>query len=220
MMNALAKKLLIKPGKSWLFYNPPQDYLTQLHPLPEGVTTHFEPGGTFDGIQLFVHDSDELNESLSVIGPLIKPDTVAWICYPKKSSGITSDLTMMGSWDELTKYNLEVVAAASVNEVWTAVRIRTIGLAKKSNTGNAEIKQNDYSAYIDVDNRKVYLPTDVEAALKAVPQAFNLYDKLAYSHKKEYILWILSAKQEKTRTDRLAKMVEKLLSGKKNPGDK
>ena len=126
----------------------------------------------------------------------------------------------MGSWDELTKYNLEVVAAASVNEVWTAIRMRTIGLAKKSNTGNAEIKQNDYSAYIDVDNRKVYLPADVEAALKTIPQAFNLYDKLAYSHKKEYVLWILTAKQEKTRTDRLAKMVEKLLAGKKNPADK
>lgn len=127
---------------------------------------------------------------------------------------------MMGSWDVLAKYNLEVVAAASINDIWTAIRMRTIGLAKKSNTSNADIKQNDYSAYVDVDNKKVHLPPDAEAALKAVPEAFALYDKLAYSHKKEYVLWIVTAKQEKTRADRLVEMVEKLLNAKKNSGDK
>jgi hypothetical protein len=219
-MNALAKKLLIKPGKSWLFYNAPEDYLTLLSPLPDGVSTHFVAEGDFDGIQLFVRDSAELNESLTIIGLLIKTDTVAWVCYPKKSSGMATDLAMMGSWDELVKYKLEVVAAASVNNIWTAVRMRPIGLAKRSNTSNADIKQNDYSAYIDIDNKKVHLPSDVETALKATPEAFALYDKLAYSHKKEYVLWIVTAKQEKTRADRLIKMVHMLLNGKKNPGDK
>lgn len=219
-MNALAKKLLIKPNKSWLFYNAPQNYLDLLTPLPEGVEPHFEAKGSFDGIQLFAKNSAELNQSLTIIGPLLKPDTIFWICYPKKSSGIASDLMMMGNWDILTTYNIEVVAAASVDDTWTAVRARTIGLAKKSNVANAEIRQNDYSAYIDVDNKKVTLPPDVEAALQATPQAFDLYNSLAYSHKKEYVLWIITAKQEKTRADRLVKMVEKLLAKKKNPTEK
>jgi uncharacterized protein YdeI (YjbR/CyaY-like superfamily) len=34
------------------------------------------------------------------------------------------------------------------------------------------------------------------------------------------VLWILTAKQEKTREERLVKMVEKLVAGKKNPADK
>jgi uncharacterized protein YdeI (YjbR/CyaY-like superfamily) len=33
-------------------------------------------------------------------------------------------------------------------------------------------------------------------------------------------LWILTAKQEKTRQDRLAKMVTMLIGKKKNPADK
>jgi len=219
-MNALAKKLLIKPGTSWLFYNAPEDYLTQLEPLPDGVTTHFEPEGEFDGIQLFTLNSDELNEHLGVINSLIKANTVAWICYPKKSSGIKSDLIMMGEWELLAKYKLETVAAISINDKWTALRIRPIGLAKKSDTCNEEIKKNDYSAYVDVDNKKIYLPEDVEEALKTVPEVFEYYDSLAYSHKKEYILWIVTAKQEKTRAGRLVKMVEMLANKKKNPGDK
>lgn len=219
-MNALAKKLLIKPGTSWLFYNAPEDYLTLLNPLLEGIKTHFEPGGQFDGIQLFALNNDELNESMGLIGPLVKPDTIAWVCYPKKSSGIKSDLAMTGDWNVMTQYKLEVVAAASINEIWTAIRMRPIGLAKKSNTTNAEIKQNDYSAYIDVDNKKVHLPDDVEEALKTIPEVFSYYNSLSYSHKKEYILWIVTSKQEKTRHNRLVKMVEMLLNKKKNPNDK
>lgn len=219
-MNALAKKLLIKPGTSWLLYNAPHDHLAQLEPLPDDVTAYFEPQDGLDGIQMFVRNSDELNEALSVTGPLIKPATVAWVCYPKKSSGIKSDLTMTGNWDMLTKHGLEVVAAASVNDTWTAVRMRPIGMAKRSDTANADIKQNDYSAYIDVDNKKVHLPEDLEAALKAEPEAYEYYNTLAYSHRKEYVLWIVTARQQKTRESRLVKMIGMLLSKKKNPADK
>jgi uncharacterized protein YdeI (YjbR/CyaY-like superfamily) len=34
------------------------------------------------------------------------------------------------------------------------------------------------------------------------------------------VLWILTAKLEKTRADRLVKMIEKLVAGKKNPAEK
>jgi uncharacterized protein YdeI (YjbR/CyaY-like superfamily) len=34
------------------------------------------------------------------------------------------------------------------------------------------------------------------------------------------MVWILSAKQEQTRVNRITKMVEMLLAGKKNPSDK
>jgi len=46
------------------------------------------------------------------------------------------------------------------------------------------------------------------------------YQGLSYSNKKEYLGWILSAKQEKTRGERLIKTVEKLSEGKKNPAEK
>src|SRR5260221_562409 len=44
--------------------------------------------------------------------------------------------------------------------------------------------------------------------------------ELSYSNKKEYLLWILTAKQEKTRNERLGKLTEKLVAGKKNPSEK
>jgi len=218
-MATLAQKLLIKPGKNWLFFNAPANYSDLLAPLPDGSTITIMPTGNFDGIQLFVTSKKELSASLKVIAPLLKPDTIFWISYPKKSSGIESDLKM-GSWDELIPYGLDGVASIAVDETWAGSRFRPLGQAKISGVGNQEIRQNEYSAYVDVDNKIITLPEDVNAVLQQSPQAMAFYRQLSYSNKKEYVLWILTAKQEKTRSERLIKLVEKLVAGKKNPSEK
>jgi hypothetical protein len=219
-MSPLAKKLFIKPGKRWLFFNAPANYLAALEPLPDNVTTSFEAEGTFDGIQLFVKNGRELTENLKVIVPALKPDTIFWISSPKKSSGIQSDLAMMGDWSMVTRYNLEHVAAIAVDDTWTASRFRPIGQAKASNVGADEIRQNEYGKWIDVDKKIIILRDDIKQTLEHNPQALANYEKLSWSNRKEYVLWVLTAKQEKTREERLVKMVEKLEAGKKNPSEK
>jgi hypothetical protein len=219
-VSSLAKKLQVKPGKSWLLFNAPVNYLALLEPLPEGTMVAYEAKGTFDGVQLFVKDSAELVANLKVIAPVLKPDTVFWIIYPKKSSGIKSDLEMMSSWDEPAKYGLGGVAAAAIDETWTALRFRPKELTKTSDTGNEEIKQNEYSAYIDVENKIIALPDEIKTVLQKNSGALANYEKLSYSNRKEYVLWILTAKQEKTKEERLIKLVEKLSAGKKNPSEK
>jgi len=218
-ISPLAKKLLIKPGKCWFFYNAPDNYLEILEPLPDGAEAKFKPGGNFDGIQLFVKNSGELLSSIKIIAPLLKPDTIFWISYPKKSSGIESDLKM-GSWDILAEYNLDGVASIAVNETWAGSRFRPLGQAKISGVGNAQIKGNEYAAYIDVDNKIITLPRDMEEVFESNLAAMVFYQSLSYSNRKEYVLWILTAKQEKTRVERLEKMVEKLMARKKNPAEK
>jgi Bacteriocin-protection, YdeI or OmpD-Associated len=220
-MNAVAKKLHIKSGQHWLFYNAPDNYLPLIEPLPDGVLADFAPIGNFDGIQLFVANNLQLIESLNVLAPLLKAETVFWITYPKKSSGIASDLEMMGDWDELAKYGLRVVSAASINETWTALRFRMEGLSKLSETRNAAIKtNNEYAAYIDVEKKLITLPPEMEEVLGRSSAAMSFYQSLSYSNKKEYVVWIISAKQENTKADRLGKLIDKLSAGKKNPSEK
>jgi hypothetical protein len=127
---------------------------------------------------------------------------------------------MMSSWDELGKYGLGDVAAAAVDETWTALRFRPREQTKSSDTCNEEIKKNEYSEYIDVDNRIVRLPDEIKDVLQKNLQALANYEKLSYSNRKEYVLWIVTAKQDKTRYERKIKLVEKLLDGKKNPSEK
>lgn len=219
-MNAIAKKLLIKPGQKWLFIHAPENILATLEPLPQGVQTGFTTDSIADGLLLFAKDSIALQSGLQEIQPALKPDTILWVAYPKKSSGIKSDLAMTGDWSIARNFGLEPCASAAINETWTGLRFRPQGQSKRTDISNGQIKTNEYSNYIDVANKQVTLPPDVEAALLPHPLAFENYKSLSYSNKKEYVLWILTAKQEKTKSERLAKMVEKLAAGKKNPSEK
>ena len=220
LINPLAKKLQVKPGKRWMLFDAPANFLISLEPLPEGTTVAYEAEGEFDGVLLFVKNNMELVSSLKVVVPVLRPNTILWIIYPKKSSGMKSDLEMMKSWDELDKYGYGGVAAAAVNETWTALRFRAKELTRTSETCNSEIKQNDYSDYIDVDKKIVTLPDEIKIVLQKNQQALANYEKLSYSNRKEYVLWVLTAKQDKTRAERLFKLVEKLVDGKKNPSEK
>ncbi|BAU53656.1 YdeI/OmpD-associated family protein [Mucilaginibacter gotjawali] len=219
-MSPVSKKLHIKPHTNWLFYNAPDNYLSVLEPLPEGVIPVFEAEGSFNGIQLFVKNSGELKAGLTIVSPLLKADTVFWVTYPKKSSGISSDLEMMGSWDEPAKYGLRTVAAASIDETWTAIRLKQEGLAKVSEFRNEAVKKNEYSEFIDLEKRNIIMPPDMHQVVSESPAAMAFYESLSFSNRKEYVVWVLSAKQEKTRNERLGKLNGKLLAGKKNPSEK
>ena len=198
----------------------PPDYLATLGPLPASVDLQFEAAGIFNGIQLFVLNSSELSEKLKVLYPLLLSQTILWITYPKKTSGISSDLQMMGDWEITRQYGLEIVTAVSIDETWTALRFKQAALIKLAETCNIAISKNEFSEYIDVENRLITLPECIKEVLKQNQPALAFYNSLAYSNKKEYVLWILTAKQEKTRQERLALLINKLLAGKKNPGSK
>ena len=209
-----AKKLLIKTAQRWLFVNAAEGFAESFASLNIEIKTEILAGEKLDGILLFVNNRAALQTALSAIAPVLKPETVCWMAYPKKSSGQVSDLEMTGDWGELEQYRLRIVSAASIDKTWTALRLRPVEQVKKSIVSNAAIPNNELNQFIDTKNRIVHLPDDVKEALERQPAAFAKYQQLAYSHQKEYLVWILTAKQEKTRIGRVQKMVEKLLEAK------
>lgn len=219
-MNALTKKLQIKPNSRWLLHNAPANFMDSLLPLPDGAEIVFNTNGHFNGFMLFVTNSQQLASELKIIVPFLKDEALFWIIYPKKTSKITTDLEMMSSWTEPAVYGLRPVASAAVNETWTALRFRPQDKVKVSEGRNDVIRNNEHSAYIDVDNKTITLPDYINAAIGQQPSAMAWYQQLSYTNKKEYLLWILTAKQEKTRDERLSKMVDMLANKKKNPSDK
>jgi hypothetical protein len=219
-MNALTKKLQIKPNSRWLLHNAPANFMDSLLPLPDGAEIVFNTNGHFNGFMLFVTNSQQLASELKIIVPFLKDEALFWIIYPKKTSKITTDLEMMSSWTEPAVYDLRPVASAAVNETWTALRFRPQDKVKVSEGRNDGIRNNEHSAYIDVDNKTITLPDYINAAIGQQPSAMAWYHQLSYTNKKEYLLWILTAKQEKTRDERLSKMVDMLANKKKNPSDK
>jgi predicted FMN-binding regulatory protein PaiB len=62
----------------------------------------------------------------------------------------------------------------------------------------------------DTAPRLVKVPRDLARALAAHPNAKARWDKLAYSHRKEYVEAIEEAKKPETRARRIAKAIEQL----------
>ncbi len=91
-----------------------------------------------------------------------------------------------------------------------------IGLSKAARAeGEVEIGSTlDVEIAADLTPREVELPADLAAALAGDAAASATYERLPYSHRKEYVRWITEAKREQTRLDRVAKAVEMLRDGR------
>jgi hypothetical protein len=122
--NSLVKKLQIKPGQRAVIINPPPGHIEALGELPEGVELADKPTGKFDFVQLFVKDSAELNRFAKKAINTIKYDGLLWICYPKGTSKIKSDLNRDVIWELLKQHGLLGVSLISIDNVWSAMRFR------------------------------------------------------------------------------------------------
>jgi hypothetical protein len=215
MENVILKKLYFKPG-SKIFTNLPIEKLASIFGDISSVEFTSETVGNRNGVLLFMKNTEELRQALKTWASYITKDVVSWITYPKKTSGITTDLKM-AKWVELEEYGLSPCGSASIDETWTGMRIKPARDIKSSGVGNKDIADNTFSEFIDVTNKKVYPPADLSKMFLQHPNAAEFFKELAYSHQKEYVLWILTAKQAATRTNRLQKTIEMLSIGKKYP---
>jgi hypothetical protein len=68
---------------------------------------------------------------------------------------------------------------------------------------------------LDTEPRVIELPSELKKAFKTEPEAKSFFDKLSYTHQREYVMWINEAKREETRQSRILKAVEMLKQGKK-----
>lgn len=220
MENQFLKKLQIKSGFKVSVMNAPENVATIFGDIPNSVEFVYQIQANSEAYLVFAITKADMFEALDKIKLFIADKTIAWIFYPKAKTALAADLNLMQSWNDLPKYDLAPCGSAAVNEIWTGIRVKPASNQKRSGVGNAEIENNEYGKYIDVVNKIVTLPDDLKAALAKHPTALAYYEQLAYSHKKEYVLWIVTAKQEKTRLDRISKMIDKLLEQKKNPSEK
>jgi len=67
----------------------------------------------------------------------------------------------------------------------------------------------------DKEERVVAIADDITTVFNKNPEAKALFDKMSYTHKKEYIRWIEEAKKPETRENRKMKMIRMILDGKK-----
>ena len=214
MPTATVQKLRIKEGNTILTVNAPANYEKSLGETPKDVSI-IESGKNFDQLHWFVKDRSSMEKGLKKILSLVKGSTICWIFYPKGTSGIQTDLNRDSGWEELLKHDMQWISLISFDETWSAFGMRE--KTEKDRAKEAKPKERPVFDYVDPKTKTVSLPDDLAAAFKKNKQQFDYFNTLAFSHKKEYIEWIVTAKKEETRKQRVAGTIERLGRGLKNP---
>jgi hypothetical protein len=67
----------------------------------------------------------------------------------------------------------------------------------------------------DAEPRLIEVPVELKKAFKIEKEAKAFFEKLSYTHQREYVTWINEAKREETRQNRILKTIEMLRQGKR-----
>ena len=117
----LAKKMKLKSGLKASVINAPENYMDELrHDTAVSPTLN----GKFDWIQIFVRTKTELDALAPKAAKALKPESILWICFPKGTSKIQTDLTRDKGWDSLRDLELKWINLVSVNDTWSAFSLR------------------------------------------------------------------------------------------------
>ena len=214
----LAKKLHLKSGMRVAVSNAPAGFaLGKI----AGVTIEKSLKPDLDLVLLFASSQRELKAQWAKALSSVKTDGALWVSYPKKGSGIQTDLGM-GEWDATKGSDWNPVAMIGVDDAWSAVRFKYApGLEEKRHQRQEEtINDADDTVCVDRVHRVVTAPKDLQKLLAKNGKARATFDELSFTNRKEYVVWILDAKKPETREVRLTKTVQMLSLGKKNPADR
>jgi hypothetical protein len=217
MALSLAQKLRITEGTTQRTLDAPADFADRFGPLPPGVKFS-GTSSSFDQIHWFVTNRQAMEKGLDKVMGLLKEGIVCWIYYPKGSSGRQTDLTRDKGWDRLTdKSGLQWLSLISFDDDWSAFGFRLSTASDQKKPVKADRAVFDY---VDPKTKMVNLPSDFEPLLSKSKKAKAFFEGLSFSNKKEYIEWIVSAKRDETRRQRLSDSIDRLEKGWKNPANR
>ena len=117
----LPRKLGIKPGFAVALPGAPDDFETMLGELPENVVFRGRAQGRCDLIVWFVGSRRELRQRVQRYGQRAGPGGL-WICWPKKASGVKSDLSERVVRETGLANGLVDYKIAAIDQTWSGLR--------------------------------------------------------------------------------------------------
>jgi hypothetical protein len=220
MANTIAQKLRIREKDILLALSAPPEFKRNIGVLPAGVKI-ITSGKEYDQVHWFVLNRAQMVKEMKKVLALLKEDVILWIYYPKGTSKLQTDLTRDKGWEELLAHGdkLTWISLISFDETWSVFgcRLKTESDRKKE-TKPKEVRE--IFKYVDPKTKEVHLPDDMAAILKKNKKEAGLFDALSFTNKKEYIEWVVTAKREETRIERLNGTIERLGKGWKNPANR
>jgi hypothetical protein len=119
----LVKKLGIKERAAVLLVSPPEGFLETLGPLPaQAEILSGRSREKLDVVLLFVLSQKKLHQEFARLAARLKPAGGLWVCWPKKASGVETDLTENVIRDVGLAAGLVDNKVCAVDETWSGLR--------------------------------------------------------------------------------------------------
>ncbi len=119
----LVKKLGIKPGARVAVSGVPDDYWDLVSPLPEGVVRLTLRATDLDVVHLFHTRRAALEKAVGAARRRIVRNGMIWVSWPKKSSGVPTELTEDVVRAVAFKHRLVDVKVCAVDETWSGLKL-------------------------------------------------------------------------------------------------
>jgi len=118
----LPKKLGIKPNQRIALVNAPHNFTKELGPLPENAAIVKRLNGPLDLVLLFVDRERTLAKKFPILAKQLQSNGMIWIAWPKKSSGVATDLV----FEKVQRIGLDCglvdVKICAVDDVWSGLK--------------------------------------------------------------------------------------------------
>jgi hypothetical protein len=119
----LAKKLGIKEGHRVAFPSAPDGFRKLLGELPDGVVVKSRARGPLDVIVFFARSRAALEGRLPALRRAMNPAAGLWIAWPKRSSGVATDMTEDVARELGLANRLVDNKVAAIDETWSGLRL-------------------------------------------------------------------------------------------------
>ena len=119
----LPQKLGIKPGLTVVTINAPTNYRRLLSTIPEDVTfsDRLKPDSSF--VHIFIKKRSELEKRLSSLREKVADTGTVWVSWPKKSSGVPTDVTEDVVRAVVLPLGFVDVKVCAIDETWSGLKL-------------------------------------------------------------------------------------------------
>jgi hypothetical protein len=116
----LVEKLGIKPGARLQFVSEPEELAALLGGLPDG--SRVAPRGVLDFAMLFVKSQSDLRKRFGRLRDRLESNGMLWVAWPKKTSGVETDLTEGIVREFGLESGLVDVKVCAVDDTWSGLK--------------------------------------------------------------------------------------------------
>jgi len=119
----LLQKLGVREGSRMAVIKPPSGFVHSLPSLPIGATLSQRGASEADVIVWFIKSSRELEHIGSAIERMPPSSGMLWVAWPKKASGVVTDLTEDVIRGVALEAGLVDTKVCAIDETWSGLRL-------------------------------------------------------------------------------------------------